>query len=477
MIESLVAILPPLAVAFLLAGLCFRGTRSPHAQMLLNASLAVGLALGLSSCTYLVWLLVEGPWRSGLILGELSFFVVAGGLLFFLWGRPIIATPQSPAPRPKRGGLLLRTGLLTAAVVALATGVTRFTYLSLAQPHGEVDAVTIWNLRARFLAEGNEHWRESLTNLLASHNQDYPLLLPASIARWWTYLGDNPAAVPALVAMLFTLATAGLVVSALGLLRSIGQGLLAGIVLLGTPFFIKHGASQYADIPLGFFILATLVAFSLLEEDPDQTRPLVIAGLAAGCAAWTKNEGLLFVVVIVLVRLLVVVPARGWTACADEMRTFAAGLLPVLLLVGFFKTFVAPGLSPILAQQGTAITWDRITDLNRYAGAAQAFVKKAVRFGHPGIVVLLGYWMLVSRHEGATERLGFRTSAGAVGFMLAGYFMIIIITPHGLEYQIATALDRLWIQLWPSAVFLFFLFVRTPEEAMGLPDVPAGKRP
>ena len=31
------------------------------------------------------------------------------------------------------------------------------------------------------------------------------------------------------------------------------------MILMGTPFFITMGASQFADIPLAFFILTTLV--------------------------------------------------------------------------------------------------------------------------------------------------------------------------------------------------------------------------
>src|SRR5207253_96096 len=140
---------------------------------------------------------------------------------------------------------------------------SRFAFQSLAAPHGEVDALTIWNLRARFLARTGGEPLDAFINLLATHVPDYPLLLPASIARVWHYLGDEPAMVPVLTAMLFTFAGVGLVASSLGLLRTKGQGLLAGIVLLGTPFLIRHGASQYADVPLGFFFVATLAAFCL----------------------------------------------------------------------------------------------------------------------------------------------------------------------------------------------------------------------
>jgi len=465
----LFTILLPLAASFLLAGLWGPGPHPFRSYLMLKISLAVGLALGLSSCMYFVWLLMGGTSRVGLIVSECVIFGIAIGCLALIMKKrgSIARTGSSLESSRDSHRHWATTALAICAAVALVTALSRFVFLSLMQPHGEVDALTIWNLRARFLAGGGEQWRESLVNLLASRAPDYPLLLPASIARWWTYLGDHSTIVPALVAMLFTLATIGLTASSLSMLRSTNQGLLAGIVLLGTPFFIKHGASQYADVPLGFFMLATLVAFSLAEtEVGNKDGIFVIAGLTAGFAAWTKNEGLLFVCAIVLVRCLVVVPAKGWKAYGNEMRPFAIGLVPVLMVVGFFKTQIAPGVSPILAEQGAATTLERLTDTSRYLDAGQAFLKKAVRFGHPGFIVLLGYWLLMGRHVSGADRSGIRTAAMTLGVMLAGYFMIFIVTPHGLSYQVATSLDRLWIQLWPSAAFLFFLVVRTPDEVM-----------
>ena len=48
--------------------------------------------------------------------------------------------------------------------------------------------------------------------------------------------------------------------------------------------------------------------------------------------------------------------------------------------------------------------------------------------------------------------------------MLAAYFMVFVVTSYAVGYQIKTSLDRLWINLWPSVVFLFFLFVKSMEE-------------
>ncbi len=476
MIALAAAFIVPLVPAFFLAAFWVPGT-GHRFHLAMKASLAVALSLGLSSCMYFLWWVMAGPSRGGFIATEIFLMAITTGLLLYavksrapesLEVAEVGVGGARPRGAPSHSMVshwALRI-ISLCAYLALATAVTRFIFLSLAAPHGEVDALTIWNLRARVLAADGDRWLDTFIALLAAHVPDYPLLVPAGIARWWTYLGEDPTLIPILIAMSFTFATIGLASSSLGFLRSNGQGFLACLVLAGTPFLIKHGASQYADVPLGFFFLAPLVLFCLQERAPERrTVLLAVAGVMTGLAAWTKNEGMLFVPVVLLARLIAVVPSAGWAAYGKEMRRFAAGLLPVLLIVVFYKWQIAPGVSRIIGEQGVS-TLDKLTDASRYVETAKAFFSKAARFGHPGLVVLILYLFLLGIRLDPRDRRGAATAAAALGMMLVGYFLVIIITPHGLTYQINTSLDRLWIQLWPSAVFLFFMLVRTPEETL-----------
>ena len=93
----------------------------------------------------------------------------------------------------------------------------------------------------------------------------------------------------------FTFGTVLLLVAAIAALRSRSQGLLAGLVLLSTPFFIIHGTSLYADVPLGFFFLATIVCIALDGRLRWRDEPVRTARRGGG---WIRgvdqNEGLLF---------------------------------------------------------------------------------------------------------------------------------------------------------------------------------------
>jgi len=98
-----------------------------------------------------------------------------------------------------------------------------------------------------------------------------------------------------------------LIWAALSILRGRNQGYLGGLVLMGSPFFIVLGASQFADIPLAFFFLLTFVfIFFHNRFSEDERGLLILAGLTAGLSAWTKNEGLLFLILVVLTRFIMI---------------------------------------------------------------------------------------------------------------------------------------------------------------------------
>jgi len=54
----------------------------------------------------------------------------------------------------------------------------------------------------------------------------------------------------------------------------------------------------------------------------------------------------------------------------------------------------------------------------------------------------------------------------AIVLTLAGDFAVYVITPYDIYWHLRFSLNRLFLQLWPSAIFLFFMMVRTPEQAL-----------
>ena len=237
-----------------------------------------------------------------------------------------------------------------AFAVALVAALYSATLRILAHPYGSGwDSFAIWNLHARFLYRGNAHWRDGFTALISWSHPDYPLLLPAAIAHFWTLLGHETPMVPALLGLVFTFATAGLLFSALDILIGRASALLGGMALLATPFFIELGTWQYADVPLSFFFLATLVLlhmhraqFAAGAVDGRLSRGfLALAGITTGLAAWTKNEGVLFLCALLLSRLSRR-PDRQQLPSTERrspgLTPFLLTLLPAFLYSSLFQT-------------------------------------------------------------------------------------------------------------------------------------------
>lgn len=358
-------------------------------------------------------------------------------------------------------------------IVVVLCAILEFAVVSFNKPHGDFDAISTWNLRARFLAGGAAHWRDAFVNSKGNSraNLDYPLLLPATIASFWKYVGSASVLAPMLIAFSFTFSSAGLVWASLTFLRNKHVGFLGGIVLLSVFSFVDLGASQYADVAVGLFMLAAIAMLAIFDAAPNNQRvtTLVLAGAAAGFCAWTKNEGQLFLVVLLAVRFISLIADKDWKSFWGQATAIMCGVLPVLAVIAYFKLAVAPvnsWVSQSSSSVGQPIQYflepgsvaQKLTDTSRYWVIAKAMFNGTLKLGGRTIGItplLLLYFIFakVRRNSLVTAKTGMLV----LGLTLAGYFFVYLVTPLELTYHLRTSLGRLLLQLWPSAVFVFFM--------------------
>jgi hypothetical protein len=468
-----------LAIAFLigfaLVAAFWPVQRQRWADAAFRLALASGIGLGVSSASLFLTLSVFGKW------GGLSFLtdsVILLVTLFAWWleSRRSQHVRLTTSSQSAASATQLSLGLAFTAAFALA--IVCFGRLSAQRPHGGADAVYIWNLHARFLFRGQDSWTDMFSPLLANYKSsmvtgpvskpDYPLLVPASIARLWNYAGGETLFAPALIAGVFTFVTAVLLTSVLARSRSTTQGLLAGLVLLGTRAFVKSGAFQYADVPLAFFFLATL-ALLYLYDYSQENGFLLLAGGTASLGAWTKNEGLMLLIVILFVRFVANQRSLAPRAMLHSNVGFFVGMAPLLATDIYFKVRFAPA-NDMVAGQGLHAIAARVVTLSRYVIVGKAFASQARSFGDwfvPILLVLAFYALLVGvNSRGGDERSAQLMPLVTVLVAIICYFFVYIGTPHQLAWHLGTSLDRLLLQLWPSALFGLFLLLNTLEEAM-----------
>jgi hypothetical protein len=461
----LLSLLPPLLIGWLLVQALLPVPTNPPAgkstgyPLLWKLCLAPGAGFALVSLLYFVWSLIFSPTQAlaGYLVIE---FLLLLGLGIFAWRQR----------RPARPGLYLKgnTGiwLLTlfaglVFVLFLFNFLSEWQKLAFEKPYGDWDAWAIWNLRAAFIASG-DGWLNGFSPVILWSHPDYPLLLPLTVARVWAMLGERSVLAPVIVGLLFQLSLVGLLASSVQMLRGALQGLLAGSVGL-VMLFVSLNFRQYADIPLAYYFLAANVLLFVADVSADrQPGPALLAGLMTSAALWTKNEGWALLVAVLAARLLLDLASRKPLAQIGHwLGFFLLGLLPLLLTTLYFKLTLAPP-NDIVAGLSLAAIKSKLVEVSRYLAILKAVRSQITHYGNlalPMLPILLGYGLLVGISFSKDQRGGVLALLLRVAGISAIYFMIYLLTPNNLAWQLNTSLERLVTQILPSALFLYFLVV------------------
>ena len=304
-------------------------------DLIFKLTLGIGLGLGISSLLYFVYLIffAGSPY---FLYVELVLFLAAL-LAAYLKNKK---TTQVYLPK-------LSVSFLQITVLIIAAVVFVFSFLGVInyarqRSHGDWDAWMIYNRSARFMYRGQENWKDAFSKDMGIiFHADYPPLLALNIASRWDILSEETSYVPMFQSILFSFAVLGLCFGALASLKSLGQAGLGVVLLGGVSFFLSEGGRQTADVPLAFYMLASIVFLFFYYHEK---RPILIilSGFTVGLAAWTKNEGVFFM----LVSAGVMVIFALWKRFFGDFLLYLAGLLlPALLLFYFTNIFSIPKLS------------------------------------------------------------------------------------------------------------------------------------
>jgi hypothetical protein len=423
-------------------------------NLLFSVSALIGIGVGTTSALWFIAQISGIPYPKGIIL-ELSLIAVLLTRKHFTTAEDIQVTSSTMiGTRSLYQNIFLVALLFQSIISALNMLVT-----ATQKPYGEWDAWSIWNVKARYIFRSGEQWIQVLNDSDIGNHPDYPLLLSGSIVRYWQLMGMETQYIPVLLGIIFTFATAGTLVSTLRAISRPTQGYIAGIILLGTPMFLHWGASQYADVPISFYFLLAissilLAGFKIIHEK----QAMIICGLACGFASWTKNEGMVFTI-CALISISVVKILQGYSANAVKSAVyFLLGLLPMGIILVYFKIFAVPP-NEIASAQTLDHFFSTLFSLERYKIIFSELYQRFSQFHHwlylPLLLIL--YLCLGGIDTKRIRNGNFIVATFIIMGMLFGYFAVYLLTPYALEWHISTSADRLLVHLWPSMLLIAFI--------------------
>jgi hypothetical protein len=449
--EALALLIPACAIGLFVLPHPLRWGRSSVAA----ATLSLCLGIGFSSLVSTALVVMDvAPTTTGFVVADVANWAAIAVLAWWgrraVWKREAGSSPSEPGVRNREPGgrvdWILRVAFGLTALTALASVIAS----SLAAPHGDWDAWAIWNQHARFLFRGggSDTWRGFLT--IGWSQPDYPLLLPTSVARVWAYAGHESTLGPTLVAMAFGIASMTLVVTALDGRRA----WIAGALMLGATTFLTQIPSQCADVPLACYVVATLAVACGEGRHIGQRSPQMtawLAGATSAMAAWTKNEGIVFALLMLIVAIAVAIRRRE----ARQLLWGLAGGAPIVIALVWFKLALAPpsGLSEGLSMDVFVI---RLLDLDRHVTVAALMTQHAARWSAPFAVAVFPLMLVAAIWMAARSGPAVRVMAAVSSLMLASYYLVYVTTPFDIAWHVSSSIDRLLVQLWPALVLTAF---------------------
>jgi hypothetical protein len=230
---------------------------------------------------------------------------------------------------------------------------------------------------------------------------------------------------------------------------------------MGVPAFHVSGLAQYADFPLAYYILAVLILFNLYENQLTRERLMILVGVYAGFCAWTKNEGWLFIVVLITARILEgIFYPKNKQQLRKEVIAFLVGISPILIFLFYYNIVFTP-TNDLIAGQG-ATTLERILDPTRHIMIIKSFLSQIYRLDTkhavPFIVLPL-LLIIMGIDKDNLHRNGFLTTILVPILMAAGYYIVFLTTPQELSWHLGTAKERLFFHIWPVSILATFLAI------------------
>jgi len=373
-----------------------------------------------------------------------------------------VATPQRTFP--------WNWALWIAIALSLVLFMMDFREASSANPAGEWDAISTWNVRARYLASGGDLWRRAVSSDLGGHiigssHPGYPLFLSGFIGLQFSAGGVFDETISIAASLLFAMGVLILLGASIASRRTVALALLAWLVLFASEVFTSQSRMQYSDLLQALAFLAALVLLDAAARSTTASpRLLFAAGLAIGLSCWIKNEGLPFAIAALAAGLWKF-RSRG----VASLAALALGALPGFAALAILKFAFVQGSEELLPQTISGVIGN-LTQVGRWwqsaRGIGNAIFLAGNLWTHP--LLLMAVLAFVLRFVAPEERRKASWLLVPVAVAALAEYALYLVTTVSLDVLIPTSAYRLIAQLWPSLLWLFFMALRAPEEAYAL---------
>lgn len=331
--------------------------------------------------------------------------------------------------------------IFLACLITLPIIIYSFLY-----PFGGWDAWAMWNVKAKFIFLGQEHWQNMFNPILIETNIDYPFLLPLINAWFWSFHGTPDTVAPRIITCLIPFLTAGLLMTTLRLVNKTYFYILSALWIFFNTATIYSSISQYSDQLLGLYLLSFFICF-LFFHRTKQNYWLILSSIFIGFLTFSKNEGLvLSLIVTFLACLKILTNAISF----QEKKKYLFLFLIFVLLAStpwiLFKCFWSPDQHRFI---NGLLSLEAPSTLSRFLTILSTLKQELL---HSKWV---GFWIISTIIIFMNLKTAFRREIIIIPLTISLYLFVII----GV-YQINTFFEIVW---WLETSLNRILFVLVPS--------------
>jgi hypothetical protein len=473
----IVILLAYLGLCYVVGRLALDAVVQPAPPALVAGAVLIGATL----LTLQLWAfgVVRLPWNALTLL--LPWMVIAG-----LRRERMVTLVGEERQRVERLGRALSTlnGLELILVVAGTLIVLAYLLSLVAKPLYAWDAIDAWLFKAKAYY-GQQAVDLQALSAYTDRSLDYPPLYSLMASSLYALLGQAIDQLGKAVTVIFVLAGAASLLTALSRWLNRQLAITFTFVLVALPMFapaLLTGAYMgYADYPVGICMMISLLHF-YDGETSGQPLSYLFAVVFAAIAALLKNEGLVFLlIVVVLLGIHLVMWGRVRRPARRDAPILVALLVAMVPVVAWQAYVHVAGVSysgvgQIDVAKDLPLLPSRAVTIVKFLATLAS--KEAVSTGlmRPppyGDMPWLAASFLLSGVLLALNRFRIGTLIWiAIGAQAMSYFVVYLFTPLDLTFHLVTSADRLVMELAPSIVLMLAIALRPYLAARAVAALP-----
>lgn len=425
-------------------------TKRDGLRILEKAALAFGIGLSAISVEMLAIAMLNLRFNPGLIAAPWLGLIVLNAALFVFRGKGIVnenrrqLNDNSAAAAP----LKVILSLMIAAEAAYAL------FKALIKPLESYDALAIYAIKAKALFTGLSIPSGFFGRLYGFAHPDYPLHIPLSETFIYVFLGSLNDQLVKIIFPLYFFALLAIFFCAVRRFAGSLTALLFTYVLASVPQLNEYAANGYVDLALSFYVFSAAAFLFYWFRDPGSWHNLIISSIMSACAVWTKNEGIMYLGVLLAVMSVFLL--------TGDKRPFSRRIGSALLWVSVVAAILAPwayvrASNDLVNTDVGTLVLDPLKlsgrFLDKLGPVLYEFQKQALGPKKWNILWPVLLAALVLRRKIIAGPAG-RYAALFLALAVCGYVYIYVSSPLDINFFLSKTWARFLLHFLPVAVYL-----------------------